>query len=80
MTETTEPHGEGVFPLAAAVPIGWTVKIGLESRIGGYVLVGRCSCGYVSTRGGGDGAWERVAKHVGQHVKDKHLKRFMEWV
>src|SRR5262245_40862355 len=65
--------------VGSGVPVGWKVKIGLEPRIGGYALVGRCSCGYASSRDGGDGAWERTATAVGQHVKDTHLKGFGEW-
>ena len=77
--------GEALYALAGApargaAPIGWKVKIGLEARIGGYVLVARCSCGYDSGRDGGDGAWERTARTVGQHVKDTHLKKFGDWV
>lgn len=62
-------------------PYTWSATISLQPRIGGYVLIGRCSCPakYVTGRDGGDGAWERVSKELGQHVKDVHLKKFEDW-
>ena len=79
MTETTVPLGENTYVVRGPVPIGWTVKLGLEPFAGGFALVARCSCGDFVARDNGSDAWDRVSQNMGIHVEEAHLKKLRIW-